>query len=103
MSDATSALIPSTEHDQGSTVVTGISPRRKFVRRAVVGTVGFSILFAGLLMMVLPGPGIVTVLAGISVLATEFAWAKKLKVKAVSWIRSKRRKSADDTAEEGTQ
>jgi tellurite resistance protein TerC len=28
-------------------------------------------------MLVLPGPGIVTVLAGVAILALEFAWARR--------------------------
>ena len=46
-------------------------------RRLIVTLVGFSILGAGLSMLVLPGPGIVVVLLGFAVLAREFTWAER--------------------------
>ena len=46
-------------------------------RRLVVTLVGFSILGAGLSMLVLPGPGIIVVLLGFAVLAREFTWAER--------------------------
>lgn len=46
-------------------------------RRLVVTLVGFSILGAGLAMLVLPGPGIIVVLLGFAVLAREFTWAER--------------------------
>ena len=57
------------------------------IRRAVVGTVGASLLIAGVAMLILPGPGIVVVLAGLTVLATEFHWARRVKRKLVVYIR----------------
>ena len=38
---------------------------------------GTSILGAGLAMLVLPDPGTLVILAGLAVLATEFAWAER--------------------------
>jgi riboflavin biosynthesis pyrimidine reductase len=49
--------------------------------------VGASLLIAGVAMLVLPGPGIVTILAGLTVLATEFHWARRVKRKLVVYIR----------------
>ncbi len=45
-------------------------------KRIAVAIVGGAVLAAGVAMMVLPGPGIVVILAGLGILATEFAWAK---------------------------
>ena len=39
---------------------------------------GFTVLLAGLAMTVLPGPAIITIPAGLGILATEFIWARKL-------------------------
>jgi uncharacterized protein (TIGR02611 family) len=39
---------------------------------------GFAILIAGLVMLVIPGPGLVTIVLGLALLATEFHWAKRL-------------------------
>ena len=35
------------------------------------------LLVAGIAMLVLPGPGWLTIAAGLAVLATEFAWARR--------------------------
>lgn len=41
-------------------------------------TVGFLVLFAGLAMMVLPGPGLLGIAAGLGILARDFEWAARL-------------------------
>jgi uncharacterized protein (TIGR02611 family) len=46
--------------------------------RGVVLVIGLTLLAAGLVMLVTPGPGIAAVLAGLALLSTEFAWAKRL-------------------------
>jgi uncharacterized protein (TIGR02611 family) len=51
-------------------------------RRAAVFVTGVALLSVGLVMFVTPGPGIVLVVAGLAVLATEFAWAEHLLDKA---------------------
>jgi riboflavin biosynthesis pyrimidine reductase len=62
------------------------------IRRAVVATVGASLLIAGVAMLILPGPGIVVILAGLTVLATEFHWARRVKRKFVVYIRRRIRR-----------
>ncbi|MDD2900005.1 MAG: PGPGW domain-containing protein [Desulfuromonadaceae bacterium] len=47
-------------------------------RRVAVILIGFTILAAGLAMIVLPGPAIVVIPIGLAILATEFVWARKL-------------------------
>ncbi|OGW54503.1 MAG: hypothetical protein A2Y81_06785 [Nitrospirae bacterium RBG_13_43_8] len=47
-------------------------------KRAIKIVVGFTVLFAGLSMTVLPGPAIVVIPAGLAILATEFLWARRL-------------------------
>lgn len=44
-------------------------------KRIAVAVVGGGLVVLGLAMLVLPGPGIVVVVAGLAVLATEFVWA----------------------------
>ncbi|MCW2576265.1 MAG: Protein of unknown function, transrane [Modestobacter sp.] len=46
--------------------------------RAGVGVVGGLIVAVGFITIPLPGPGWLTVIAGLFVLATEFAWAERL-------------------------
>ena len=38
---------------------------------------GFTLLAAGSLMIVLPGPGWVTIALGLALLAPDFAWARR--------------------------
>ena len=39
---------------------------------------GFALLVLGGVMLVTPGPGWLTIAAGLALLATEFVWAKRL-------------------------
>lgn len=54
-------------------------------RRAIMVTAGFLILATGLAMIVLPGPAIIVIPVGLSLLSGEFLWARKLlrKLKAL--------------------
>lgn len=63
------------------------------VKRFVMTIVGFGLLGLGVLMLVLPGPGLLFVVAGLLVLATEYAWARRLLVRA-----KKQAKRAQDAA-----
>lgn len=56
--------------------------RFTWLRRAVVGLIGFTVLLIGLAMVVLPGPAIVVIPLGLAILATEFVWARRLLEKA---------------------
>lgn len=44
-------------------------------KRIAVTVVGGVLVLGGIAMLVLPGPGIVVVVAGFAVLGTEYAWA----------------------------
>ena len=46
------------------------------IRWVVVATIGGTLLVLGIVFMVLPGPGLPLVIAGLAVLASEFAWAQ---------------------------
>lgn len=50
----------------------------KIARKIVVLLVGGTILIIGMALTFLPGPAIVVVPLGILILATEFAWARRL-------------------------
>jgi uncharacterized protein (TIGR02611 family) len=39
-------------------------------------------VIAGVLMLVLPGPGLLAIIAGLAILATEFAWAEAVLTRA---------------------
>ena len=60
---------------------------RHLAKRLIVGVVGFTILAIGIVMMVLPGPAFIVIPVGVGILATEFAWARRLLRKVEGKIR----------------
>lgn len=68
----------------------------KQAKRLIIAVIGFTVLLAGVAMIVLPGPAIVVIPIGLAILATEFVWAKKILKRVKSnasnmkeWIRKK--------------
>ena len=53
----------------------------RFFWRVVIGLVGGAITVFGAIALVGPGPGILIVIAGLGILATEFAWAARVMVR----------------------
>jgi uncharacterized protein (TIGR02611 family) len=51
--------------------------RSKLVRLGFI-IVGFTVLLAGLAMVVLPGPALAVIPIGLAILSLEFAWAARL-------------------------
>jgi uncharacterized protein (TIGR02611 family) len=47
------------------------------VRRVVKIVCGFALLAAGIAMLLLPGPGLVTIALGLAILSAEFLWARR--------------------------
>jgi hypothetical protein len=74
-------------------------------KRVAVTIAGFAVLLAGAAMLVLPGPGIVVILAGLAILGTEYVWAQRLlrmaKEKANQAKGAVFRKKAEEETEEG--
>lgn len=50
----------------------------RYVRRVAVTIAGITVLLVGIAMIVLPGPAIVVIPAGLAILATEFLWARRI-------------------------
>jgi uncharacterized protein (TIGR02611 family) len=48
------------------------------VRRIFRIIAGFTLLLAGIIMIVTPGPGWLVILLGLGLLAAEFVWARRL-------------------------
>ena len=69
--------------------------------QVVIAVVGATVVLIGVAMIVLPGPAVVVIPAGLAILATEFAWAKRLlkrmKQQAASMFPGKRTPSATQT------
>jgi uncharacterized protein (TIGR02611 family) len=52
-------------------------PALALTSKIVVTTVGVVVVGAGLVMMVTPGPGVVALVVGLAILATEWDWADR--------------------------
>ena len=59
------------------------------LKRAAVGVAGVTVVLIGVALLVLPGPGLVTIALGLAILATQFDWAKDLLTKARAAIARK--------------
>jgi uncharacterized protein (TIGR02611 family) len=60
----------------------------RWAKRIVITVAGFTVLFAGILMIVLPGPALVVIPVGLGILGLEFAWAR-------AWLRKVKEKSQE--------
>lgn len=93
-------------HDHPAVVPFKVVARfiRRSGKRIAVTVAGFVVLLLGVAMLVLPGPGIVVIIAGLAILATEYVWAQRLlakaKEKAVQAKDAVLRKNKDDVADE---
>ena len=47
-------------------------------KRIAVTIAGFAVLLAGIVLLVLPGPGWLLIFLGLAILATEYMWAARL-------------------------
>jgi uncharacterized protein (TIGR02611 family) len=63
----------------------GGSQALALTRRIAVGVVGGAITIAGIVLCFIPGPGLLLILVGLSILATEFEWARA----ARAWVQRK--------------
>jgi uncharacterized protein (TIGR02611 family) len=50
----------------------------RMVWRVIIGVIGGGVTVAGAVALIGPGPGILILLAGLGILATEFAWAGRV-------------------------
>jgi uncharacterized protein (TIGR02611 family) len=51
------------------------SPR---LRKVVIGVIGGTVLLIGIALLLLPGPAAIVIPIGLIILATEFAWARRV-------------------------
>jgi tellurite resistance protein TerC len=60
-------------------------------RRIITFVVGGSVVALGAALLVLPGPGLLFLMVGLGILATEFAWARWLLRRARAGLTGARR------------
>lgn len=72
-------------------------------RQVVVAVIGGTVVLFGIALLVLPGPAFIVIPAGLAILATEFAWARRLlkKMKQKAGEMMHRATGAEPTAPEG--
>ena len=63
------------------------------MKRFFVALLGGTVLLVGLTLLVLPGPGLPVIVAGLAVLATEFLWARRMLRNARGVVARARRRS----------
>ncbi|MGH2711848.1 MAG: PGPGW domain-containing protein [Actinomycetota bacterium] len=51
----------------------------RYGKRILVIIAGSGVVIAGVAMLVLPGPGLLVIFAGLAILSTEFEWADRLR------------------------
>jgi uncharacterized protein (TIGR02611 family) len=57
------------------------------IRKPLVFIFGFAIVGAGLIMLITPGPGWAGIFIGFAILATEFAFAEKVRDQLVTYLK----------------
>ena len=59
-------------------------------KRAGITIAGFALILAGVVMLVFPGPGLLTIIAGLALLAHEYVWAQR----ALAWTKRHAKEAA---------
>lgn len=67
------------------------APGYRGAKRIVVAVIGGTVTLVGVALIVLPGPAFIVIPIGLSILATEFLWAKR-------WLRKARQMAAQLTS-----
>jgi tellurite resistance protein TerC len=60
----------------------------KKIKRIIVVIIGGTVLAVGIALLLLPGPAFLVIPAGLGILATEFAWARRWLHKAKDLLRN---------------
>jgi hypothetical protein len=63
------------------------------MKKFFIALIGGTVVLLGLMLLVLPGPGLLVIAAGLAILATEFFWARRAMRKAKGAVAKARRKS----------
>ena len=71
--------------------------QRSFLVRMLYTILGFTVLIAGLLMLVLPGPALIVIPVGLALLSLEFVWAEGLLERALVHGDNAKRKAQEAT------
>lgn len=57
-------------------------------RKPTIFLLGFMVVFAGLVMLLIPGPGWAAIFLGFAILATEFAFAERIRDQLIAFLKA---------------
>lgn len=63
------------------------------MKKIIIAITGGTVLLVGIAMILLPGPAIVVIPAGLAILATEFIWARQAMRRGKGIVARARKKS----------
>ena len=63
------------------------------MKKFFIALIGGTVVLIGVVMLVLPGPGVLVIAGGLAILATEFIWARRAMRNAKGAVAKVRRKS----------
>lgn len=64
----------------------------KKTKRLIITVVGLTVLLLGIALIFLPGPAVIVIPVGLAILATEFAWARRLLKRVKKTCQGKKQK-----------
>jgi uncharacterized protein (TIGR02611 family) len=73
------------------------SPRLK---KIIVGVIGTTVLLMGFVLIVLPGPAVLVIPLGLAILASEFAWARRVIRRGKVFVGRRFRRGSQRAAEQ---
>jgi hypothetical protein len=65
------------------------------VRKIILGTLGIAAILVGIVLLVLPGPGLLLIGLGLVLLSLEFEWARRIVDSFRNWARRRRIRSTN--------
>jgi hypothetical protein len=80
-----------------SVTTSAIYATLRTMRQLFVLVIGMTVVLIGVAMILLPGPGLLTIVVGLAILGIEFAWARRWMAKLRSYL--PKRKPAAATLE----
>src|SRR6476619_208800 len=67
------------------------------IRKLIYSVVGVTVLLIGIAMLVLPGPAFLVIPIGVAILASEYAWARRIIRRGKIFVGRYRRKVTVET------
>ena len=67
----------------------------KTARKIAIAVVGSTVVLIGVALLVLPGPGLLVLILGLALLATEFVWARRWLERVRNMVKSGKKAVSD--------